>query len=383
MNDEQDLRDRFEAIPVPPTRVTVDALVEAGRRRAFRRRSWQAAGGVALATGLLVAVPTMVIGDPAPPPTVVVAPTTSARPTPPKACQDTILRAPAGVTDVAASGVDPSGRYIIGYHSKGQNFLPLLWTDGVPRKLPLVAPSTQLTSVNRNGVVAGLAEGPNFQYAFRYENGRYTRLRTPPGMDWIYPYPTMNSAGDIVINAKPPRASGSHSGVSLLYKAGSSTPITLPLPTNANVYDITDDGTIVGGLQKDGGADSAYAWDRNGRSRKLESVPGRRSMVYSAEGDWATGGLWPEDGDATPALWDLRTGKLTQLRTAEGPGLAVNDDGWVLADNKLVRDGQEAPLPIPPDQEIRALGVSDTGLVVGHAVTSVGNTIVAPHAWQC
>ncbi|WP_127504433.1 hypothetical protein [Actinoplanes solisilvae] len=383
MNDEQNLRDRFEEISVPPTRLEVDALVEVGRRRAFRRRSWQAAGGVALATGLLVAVPTLVIGDPAPPPPVVAAPTTPAKPTPPKACKAATLRMPAGVTGASANGVDPSGRYVIGHYFKGQDFQPLLWTDGKPGKLPLEAPSMQLTSVNVNGVVAGLAEGPNLQYAFRYENGRYTRLRTPPGLGWVYPYPAMNAAGDIVINAKPEGESSGENTVGLLYKAGTSAPIKLPLPANSYVYDITDDGTIVGALKKDGVNKTAYAWDRNGRGRELKSVPGTTSIVYSAEGDWATGGLWPKNGDATPARWNLRTGELTQLKTGEGPGLAVNSDGWVLTTNELIRDGANVALPTPANQEIRTQGVSGSGLVVGHTVTVGKNAITGPRTWQC
>ena len=44
--------------------LTVEATAKAlsaGRRRRFRRRSWQAAGGFALATGTLVTVPALVI----------------------------------------------------------------------------------------------------------------------------------------------------------------------------------------------------------------------------------------------------------------------------------------------------------------------------------
>ena len=115
---------------------------------------------------------------------------------------------PAGVTGASAGGADPSGH------------LPLLWTDAVPRKLPLAAPSMELTSANAHGVVAGVASGSNREYAFRYENGRYTRLRIPPGLEGIYPYP----------------------------------PGTRPATSCATVHDITDDGTIVGGLMKDSAA---------------------------------------------------------------------------------------------------------------------------------
>ncbi|HET6482795.1 MAG TPA: hypothetical protein VFG35_22555 [Actinoplanes sp.] len=379
MNDEQELRDRFEAITVPPSRLEVDALVAAGRRRTFLRRSGQAAGGVALATGLLVAVPTMVIGRPGPPEPITASPGPAG--TVAKSCGGAALRVPAGVKGASANGVDPTGRYIIGHYFQGQDFRPLLWTDGVPRKLPLEAPSMQLNSVNANGVAAGLAEGPNIEYAFRYENGKYTRLRTPPGKWHVYPYPMMNAAGDVVMNAEPQGKSGGADGIALLWEAGSTTPITLPLPGNANVYDITDDGLIVGGLFEDGGAHTPYVWDRTGRGRELKVAPGLTSAAYSAEGDWATGGLWPESGSGTPALWNLRTGKFTEL-PGQGPGDVVNSDGWVLAAHELIRDNQKVTLVAPKDQNSAALGLSDTGLVVGHTLDN-DDTILAPRSWQC
>lgn len=59
MNDEQELRDRLRAIEVPASRIEIDGLVRAGRRRAFRRRSVAGAGGVALATAVLLTAPSI------------------------------------------------------------------------------------------------------------------------------------------------------------------------------------------------------------------------------------------------------------------------------------------------------------------------------------
>ncbi|MGK5681177.1 hypothetical protein [Actinoplanes sp. URMC 104] len=381
--DEQQLRDRLEAITPPPSRLEVDALVDAGRRRSFRRRSWQAAGGVALATGALVAVPAVVRGTPTAPPAPVAAPSSSSPASPAAVkCRTTTLRAPTGAKGAAADGVDPTGRYVIGHWFEGQNFRPILWTDGVPKALPTDAPSLELSSVNARGVVAGLASEGNRDYVVRYENGEYTRMRTPTGSWHVYPVPVMNAAGDIVINAEPQGNSGGEGVIALLWKAGAPAAVKLPLPAGAHVYDITDDGTIVGGIYEDGMARVPYAWDEHGNGRRLQSPAGSGSVAYAAAGTWATGGVWPAGGDGSPVRWNLTTGKYTRL-TADGPGDGVNSSGWILAAGKLFRDTKPVTLPAPRGQLATARGVSDTGLVVGHVQTVDDNGTVGARAWQC
>ncbi|MGW5671567.1 hypothetical protein, partial [Micromonospora sp. NPDC003776] len=51
MRDEEELRDRLRAVDVPDSRIEVDALVQAGRRRAFRRHSVGGAHGHVLPDG--------------------------------------------------------------------------------------------------------------------------------------------------------------------------------------------------------------------------------------------------------------------------------------------------------------------------------------------
>jgi hypothetical protein len=292
----------------------------------------------------------------------------------------TELPVPAGMTDVTAGGVDPTGRYIVGNDVAGQDFRPVLWTEGRPRALPVPGKSVQVTAVNARGTAVGLVEDGEQEYVFRYENGAYTRLSTPPG-DWhVYPTPAVNASGDVVINAEPRGNSGGRGSIVLLWRAGSTAAVKLPLPTGANAHAITDDGTVVGAVYRNGMAGAAYAWDQRGKARKLALPAGETGAAYAARDGWATGGLWPS---RSAALWDLRTGEVTQL-TVDGPGEAVNTAGWVVANGIVLRDGAAAELQVPGGQTGLAAAVSDTGLVVGQAhggSPEVRN--LGPRVWRC
>ncbi|WP_446215343.1 hypothetical protein [Micromonospora sp. IBHARD004] len=387
MNEEQELRDRLEAVDVPRSRIEMDALVRAGRRRAFRRRSVQAAGGVALATAVLLAVPPILTRAGAQP-TVPAGPgpasasaeaTASTRPA--SLCRMTELPVPSGLKDVTAVAVDPTGKYVVGNGVVGQDFRPILWADGQPQALPMLGQSVQVTAVNANGVVVGLVQDGQQEYVFRYENGAYTRLLTPPGNWHPYPTPAINGSSDVIINVEPRGNSGGKDSIVLLWKAGSTTAVKLPLPAGANAQDINDDGTIVGAMYKDGLATVAYAWDQQGNGRKLKLPAGQRAAAYAAQGDWATGGMWPSGAGA---LWNLQTGEVTKLGT-HGPGEAVNASGWVVASGAVLRDGAVVELAVPSGQTSRAAGVSDTGLVVGQALTKArdDDQNLGPRVWRC
>ncbi|MFR9778683.1 hypothetical protein ACL02O_21880 [Micromonospora sp. MS34] len=396
MNEEQELRDRLRAVDVPASRIEIDALVRAGRRRTFRRRSFQGAGGVALATAVLLAVPSIVTragAQPgaAPATGLPAEATASARPTVTAdgsrpaggltgRCPVVELPVPSGMKDVTAVGVDPAGRYIIGYDVVGQDFRPVLWTDGKPQALPVPGTSVELSAVNADGVVVGVVQDARQEYVFRYRNGVYTRLRTPQGNWHVYPEPAINATGDVVINAEPQGNSGGKDSIALFWKAGSTTAVKLPLPDGANVFGITDDGTIVGTMYRNGIGIAAYAWDRQGNGRKLKAPDGETAAGYAVRGGWATGGLWPSH---SAARWNLRTGEVTQL-AADGPGEAVNAAGWVVVNGSVLRDGDAAELEVPDGQTSLARAVSDTGMVVGQARAG-GRTgeNLGPRAWRC
>ncbi|MFI5891073.1 hypothetical protein ACIA5D_13270 [Actinoplanes sp. NPDC051513] len=413
--DERELSERFEAVGVPPSRLEVGALVAAGRRRVTRRRSWQAAGGAALAIAVLVAVPSILfhprnaavvaVGSPsseqpaeeptgqpteAPPiGTTAVAPSSA----PAAACAMSVLATPKGMTRASVTAVDPTGRYIIGHDIVGQNFHPILWTDGKPQALPMRGESVELSAVNANGVVVGLVSEGASEYAFRYQNGKYTRLRTPSGNWHIYPVPAINTAGDVVINAEPSGNSGGKDSFALLWNAGSTTAKRLPLPDGANVMAILDDGTLVGALYKNGEAIAGYAWDQQGHGRKLTTPSGQTAAAYAGRGDWATGGFWPRQ---SVARWNLRTGEMKEFETPAaadvpsgldgiGPGERVNAAGWVVASGFVLRDDGPAELTVPTGQKAQPIAVSDYGLVVGgtQIAQSLDNGNLGPRTWKC
>ncbi|MFU8872083.1 hypothetical protein [Micromonospora sp. SL4-19] len=398
MNEEQELRDRLEAVHVPPSRIEMDVVVRAGRRRALRRRSIQATGGVALATAVLLAVPAILARAGAQPtvqagasPTTGPVEEATASADPAEPCRMTELPVPPGMKDVTADAVDPTGRYIVGNNTVGQNFRPVMWTDGRPQALPVKGQSVQVTAVNASGTAVGIAtDDPKHEYVFRYANGAYTRLNTPPGNWHPYPTPAINAAGDVVINVEPRGNVGGEGSIVLLWKAHSPTAVRLRLPAGANAFDITDDGKIVGAMYKDGVATDAYVWDQQGNGQKLEVPAGQTGAAYAAQGDWVTGGLWPSEATA---LWNLRTGEVTALGKrgpgaitagTYGPGEAVNASGWTVASGAVLRPGgAAAELAATKPQFGRAWDVSDTGLVVGQALTDRGSTNLGPRVWQC
>ncbi|MGX6608068.1 hypothetical protein ACWKSP_39005 [Micromonosporaceae bacterium Da 78-11] len=381
--DEDRLRDRLRAVEVPPSSLRIDALVRAGRRRAFRRRTAQAAGGVALVTGVLLAVPSLITTAGVQP--VIQTDTSrrlpatpsSATKSAPTGCPMTTLPVPAGRHEVSVAGVDPSGRYVVGNGFSGQDFQPVLWTDGKAQAMKSIARSVQATSVNADGIVVGLVTDQKQDYVFRYEKGVYQRLSTPVGRWTIYPYPMINAAGDVVINAEPLGRSGGADSFALLWKAGSTKATRLPLPTGANALDIGDDGTLFGAVYRNGVGVSANVWDQKGKGRQLPTPAGQVGLAYAAQGEWVTGGLWPAE---TAALWNLRTGAVTSLPTS-GPGEAVNSAGWVVSAGAMIRDGAAAALAVPHGQTSKAIGVSDHGLVVGQA--RAGTADLGPRTWQC
>jgi hypothetical protein len=409
MNLEDNLRQRLEAMQTPPSRVDVELLVGAGRRRAFRRRSAEAAGGVALVAAVLLAVPWVLnaanaepnaspaVGGssgaqagspPATPPSPTVVPTpggASALAVPTTRagrCAMAELSTPKDMRRVMPAAVDPTGRYIVGNVTVGQNYQAVLWTDGVPQPLPQAGKSVRAAAVNAGGVVAGLVTDGVEPEVFRYQDGRLTRLRTPAGSWHVYPEPAINAAGDIVVNAEPKGNSGGEGSIVLLWEAGATDATRLPLPAGANVFDLDDDGTLVGALYSKGHAVDAYAWDRRGEGRKLARPAGSDgAAAYAVSGDWATGGVW-ENSVGTTAVWNIRTGAVTDLKSPE-PGKKVNTAGWVVdATGRVLRDGGDPRLTVPGGQVAIAQDIADSGLVVGQAMKGDGANL-GPRTWRC
>jgi hypothetical protein len=397
MIDEQELRDRLGTIDVPPTRLQMQTVVDAGRRRVLRRRAIQASCGVALATGVLLAVPNLMFGAGGDPSAQSVGPAGVA---PAGArqqgqpCDVTKLPVPAGMTAVTADGVDPSGTYIVGNNIRGTQastslkadtidiIEPILWTGGRPQALPVMGKSTLVSAVNAAGVAAALSGDKHWTAVLRYVNGLPTKL-VPPAGDWVFALPRINARGDILATARH-KTDPDGKGTPLLWKAGSTVATRLPLPAGAEGLDITDDGTIIGDVVS--GPDimglTSYAWNQQGVGHKLKAPAGQTGAASSAQGEWASGNLWPS---GTVARWNLRTGAVTDLNI-HAPATAINGHGWIITDGALQRDG--ATVKLAPSDGVKGdpSDVSDTGTVVGSILIydkAGATTSTGPLTWQC
>jgi hypothetical protein len=379
--EEQELRERLETTEVPAVRLTVEDLVGSGRRRVRRRRTLQAAGAVALATGVLLAMPPVLArhgGGWAPS-----AAMSTVR------CPVRVLPLPPGADSVSADAVDPSGRYILGNEDAGSagpgngfaKMRPVLWTDGHPQVLPLITKTAQATAVNASGVVVALAAVNGTQEwdaILRYTDARPTRLIPPPG-EWLFNgIVKINTAGDTLVSANSRTEPGRRAAV-FLWPAGSTTGIKLPLPAGAAGFDLTDDGTIIGDIMSDDLQKfTAYAWDRKGNGRKLAVPAGQYSEAFAARGEWATGNLRPSG----VARWNLRTGALTVLDDVQGIPNAINVDGWIVAGAAVYRD--DAPVKLAPVGKATGypIAIADNGTVVGSLQEAPGRS-QTPLAWSC
>jgi hypothetical protein len=388
MTGDNDVRDRLSAVEVPPTGLRVDALVAGGRRRVRRRRMLQAGCGVALAAGLLIGAPSLLPrAGGAGPDQAAATPqsSTAAGPREPRAdprlptlrCEGTRLPVPAGMTAVRPVAVDPGGRYVLGNDYRDSDASdaagklagvgdsqPVLWTDGVPQALPKKGDWVSGNAVNAGGVVVALA-GRKDKWAdsvLRYTGGVPQKLRPPAGK-WTFRSAMINATGDIIVNASRTSGSEFHIDAVMLWKAGSPTATKLPLPTGAEVTDLTDTGKLVGTKFTGTGmaALGSYVWDQRGEGRELTDPAGQHGSVSEAGGDWATGNLWPS---GAVARWNLTTGEVTEL-PVDAPAQGINSAGWIASAGTILRDDANVELGLAGGVEGDPLKVSDTGLVVG------------------
>ncbi|MEV4702509.1 hypothetical protein [Actinoplanes sp. NPDC049316] len=381
MMGEQDVRERLQAVEVPGTRLSVETLVAGGRKRVLRRRAVQAGCGVALATGLLVGVPSVLL-RPGGGPDETAGPSLRT-----VQCAATSLPIPDGMNAVQAAGIDPGGRYVIandlrtsklstpeGKLAGVEKSQPIQWTDGMPQVLPKVGDWVRAEAVSAGGVVAAVA-GPKDKWAdsvLRYVAGVPEKM-TPPTGKWTFREAAINARGDIIVNGSR-KGSGDRTDAVLLWKAGSATATRLPLPAYAEGTSILDDGSVLGSVVSKGDLTS-YVWDEQGRGRALTAPAGQQGAVNNAHGDWATGNLWPS---GQVARWNLRTGEMTAL-PVNAPAHAVNAEGWIASDGTVLRDDAKVQLTTPGGGKAEPLQISDTGVVLGVPFDD-GSTVIT---WRC
>ena len=414
MTDEEDIRGLLEAAPAPPPGVDIGGVVDRGRRAVARRRTAGVAGAGSLALVLVAATvavlgvrsgsghtpATTLAGSKSGKPEATAShpsqPGTTTRPyettpsTPPPAaatvtCAATALAVPAGYDNVSAGIIDPSGRYVGGESTIGQDFVPIMWIDGVPRVVPAHGQSAEIGAINSHGVAVGTILSNNYrdQVIFRYQDGVLTKLRSPVPKSWnLYPQPYINEAGAIVVNAEPPGHSGGDGSIVIEWSPGATTGHVLAMREIDDVLAIGGD-FLAGGSYPGGIGQDALVWDTDGgNARTLGHPAGMSALVYGVGGHFAVGGFWTADDRPLPALWDLSTGKFTQP-PLNGPLQSVNAKGWTVDGTRAYLGGPIGafgPLPGHSAGTANGVAIADDGTVAGDVADNDGTV---PAVWHC
>ncbi|WP_433124856.1 hypothetical protein ACQPWW_20850 [Micromonospora sp. CA-240977] len=385
MLDDTRIAALLRSAPVPEPHVDVERAIRDGRRRRQRRR----VGGYATVTVLagLGAVGAVQFGgiarEPAPvPPAVAASPTASVSTAPARSltCEASVLPQPIGGPVAVATGVDPTGRHIVGDIGTGnEDGRVVLWTDGRAKVLPAAA--RHAAAVNADGYVVG-TNGDGTGWVYR--GGSLRLLTTPPGYDAVLVY-AVNGRGDIAGTARG--ANDSHRAV--LWSVDRPQQYRLLGRPGSAATGITEDGTVVGTV-----GELPYRWTPQGVGTALAVPEGYpRASVDSARGTWAIGmvpGAQRGGGvQMLPVRWDLTTGAVTLLPFPSATGIAGNGDLLVSDTAPLIvaADGTTRRLPGRPE-----VPGTEAGAYTANGISADGRTVVGavyenqehrPLVWRC
>ncbi|HEU0240002.1 MAG TPA: hypothetical protein VFR11_12120 [Micromonosporaceae bacterium] len=409
----------LRTVDPPPTSVSLDAILDAGRQSARRRRvvaTAAAASGIAIV--LFGAVGAVALTRHAShTPENAASSTASAKSTPTASqtavptgpdqdvaqCTPQILPAPHGETVGLVNAADPSGRYIAGLTLTNKL---IVWKDGVPTvytppKGIDIQPGA--SAINSHGEVVGAVPDGSHSSAWTELNGTFKKLRAPSGFPIIAQWLGINSHGDI---AGTVAAASGNAEAAVVWPAdhpGSVRMLKGPAHTTygPEAQAIDDDGTVVGTID-DG--DYAFVWDPSGKGHRLANPPGyakANAKAFAVSGDWVVGYVAP-DATTLAARWNLKTGKaevfpdFTQATSVNSSGDFVGGSGSGLGlgntdDAYLGRGTTVLPLPVPPQVELSAaFSISADGKTVGGATQEhVGQSPSVPGMypnatiWHC
>jgi hypothetical protein len=175
-------------------------------------------------------------------------------------------------------------------------------------------------------------------------------------------------------------------------------PIVLAGPADANAYDLTDDGIVVGSIA-DGAAQRPYLWYPDGTGRELSLPPGvLRARAIGANGRTVIGHgeLAPTDreaaegrsGESVVLRWRLDTDDVEQLAVVHRP-TGTGTDLYLSGDRLYDSVGREQTLPRPDrltgDLLVRVTDISTADkVIVGEVMRSAKlPDVVKPVVWRC
>jgi hypothetical protein len=373
VTDIERVRALMNDVDFPEPRHDVRHTVRIGRRRRAGRWAATATMGVVVLAGVAAVVRVAPWAGTSGPDG------TTAGPVQVGDCRIEHLALPAGVGSAIATGVDPTGRRIIG----DADNRTILWTDGQPTLLPAEAVGAE--AVNSSGTVVGTVMTGGGNHAWVYREGRVSRLPVPSG--GAAEQVSINEAGDIA---------GTLSRTSPIVwpadRPGTYTVLDAPAASVVSV--IGDNGVMVGYVEGVG----PYRWDTDGSGRPLALLPGvATGSAVDLAGNWATGLLeWstsePVAGFSIPpgglaaVRWNLTTGEVTSAGV-DGRPAGIDAAGRILMPESPPRliGLDNVVLPLPPDRAFHrtvARGMTDTGIVVGAAATDDKDPNAGPYRSQ-
>lgn len=387
----------LRTVEPPPSAVDIDAILDAGRRGASRRRVASigaVASGIAIvligAVGAVeharhsVTAPATAASGATRPATKASAkpsPTASAPAGPDQGvaqCTPQVLPAPHGETVELVNAMDPTGRYIAGVTVTNKL---IVWKDGVPTVYtPPKGIDIQpgVSAINSHGEAIGAAPNGNASSAWTELNGTFKKLHAPPGFPIIGQQLGINSRGDI---AGTVSSASSDRNAAAFWRANNPRTVHFlngpaHLTYGPEAFGIGDDGTVVGTID-DG--DYAFVWDPSGKGHRLANPSGyakANAKAYAVSGDWVVGYVAP-DATTMAARWNLKTGKaevfpdFAQAKSVNSSGDFVGGSGSAgytgNRDDAYLGHGTTVlPLPVPPQIQLSAaLGISADGKTVG------------------
>jgi hypothetical protein len=426
------LREEQET-PLGPSTIDVAAVVARGRRRVRVRRVVGAGCAVAVVAAVMTTVPVgaAMLRDrslpaPAGPAATPAAPSPSpSGPAPPTACS--VRRLAPDLDGAAATGVDPTGRQVLGRVRAGGSarHLGLIWKNGTMDKVEIPGTDQAITAANAAGaaIAVGYVNGDRRGWVF--VDGKIERLlaKTP-----TIPQAIAEDGTVVGYRFAGPDESLSFPVIWRVPRAGSED---LPLPPAVRfgrAVDIGPDGTVLGAVT-DGPYERSrgYLWRPDGTLSQLplpeiDGKPASGFMPLALGERWITGYAFPalamdvtdphgvkgaeeaKQADArgamgkpgtvpplrlapVPALYDRTTGRFRLFPDVQMIIESGNARGWVVGqtfDGKPMLLSETGPLRLPTLNDLDdhvATGLSDDGrVIVGHAWRG-GRTYAL--VWSC
>lgn len=410
-----------QVVPAGPSRIDVTAAITRGRRRIRVRRLFGAGCAAAAVLVAVVSVPVVVgalradrlasSGQSAYPSAEPFQPAspepTATGPTPPTRCAVRRLADPDKTGRTVVTGVDPSGRFIVGrnYPGGSRQQQILIWEDGRPVRVRMAGQDQLLTDINSAGVAIGTSYQGKDLRAWVYADGKVSRL---PGTAVT---PVAIGETSVIVGSRIADRLGVHS-VPVIWRAIGDDPTDLPLPGkgwSGVAVGVAPDGSVVGTISERPDLypyTRGVVWTPDGTMHvlPLPTEDGRTADGFApiAVGErWIVGRATFTEGTGRdpvaaakdafgtrPMRYDRITGEFESYPTDSLRTEAGNGSGWLVgaveADHPvLLTEAGALSLPkVAKFTEHMAAGLSGDGrVIVGQAFA--GGTRAQALAWDC